>query len=262
MDIMDTAISAARKAGLQLKESLGRAGRVEFKGAVDIVTEMDIMAENLIVAAIRERFPDHGILTEESTEAMPLHGSPYRWIIDPLDGTTNYAHGYPAFCVSIAFEEKGVVMSGVVYGPMLDELFTSEKGNGAYLNGKRISVSSAATLNESLLATGFPYDVRTSDEDNLDHFSNFAVRSQAIRRAGSAALDLSYVGCGRFDGFWEMKLKPWDIAAGALIVEEAGGRVTGFRNNPLSRYSADVVATNGLIHDEMLNVLNIRGKIS
>ena len=255
MDIKGVAIDMAKRAGGLLKKNLGRARKVEFKGAVDIVTEMDLLSEELIVKAIRKNFPGHAILTEESGEMAT--GSPFRWIVDPLDGTTNYTHGYPAFCVSIAFEEKGEVTFGVVYGPMLDELFISERGKGAYLNGKRIRVSKTGMLGSSLLATGFPYDLRTSSENNLGHFSNFALRSQAIRRAGSAALDLSYVGCARFDGFWELKLKPWDLAAASLIVKEAGGRISDFKNNPFSIYCQDVLATNGLIHDEMVTVLNM-----
>lgn len=255
IDIKDTAVGAARKAGALLKEKLGRVERVEFKGAVDLVTEMDKEAEALIISEIRKTFPDHGILTEESKEKVAP--SPYRWIIDPLDGTTNYAHGYPAFSVSIAFEENGELLFGVVYGPMLDELFTVERGGGAYLNGNRIRVSATDNLGESLLATGFPYDVRTSKANNLDHFSNFAVRAQAIRRAGSAALDLCYVACGRFDGFWEMKLHPWDVATGSLMVKEAGGTVTDFRGGEFTIYTEECLATNGLIYDEMVEVLKM-----
>ncbi len=251
----DVAIDAALRAGGLLKEHLGRVGRVEYKGAVDLVTEMDRKAEDLIVEELRRNFPDHGILTEESAERVT--DSSCRWIIDPLDGTTNYAHGFPIFCVSIALEEEGEVSFGVVYCPMLDELFTATRDEGAFLNGERIRVSKTPDLDKSLLATGFPYDVRTSKDNNLDHFANFAVRAQAIRRAGAAALDLCYVGCGRFDGFWEMKLKPWDVAAAALVVREAGGMVTDFNKGPFSIYGGDVLSTNGLIHDEMVGVLNM-----
>lgn len=254
MDIKNTAISAARKAGLLLKEHLGNAGRVEFKGAVDLVTEMDRRAEALIIREIQKAFPGHGILTEESPEQFTDSG--HRWIIDPLDGTTNYAHAFPIFCVSIAFEDEGEVTHGVVYNPMLDELFVAEKGKGAALNGKKIAVSGTGSLNKSLLATGFPYDVRTSTANNLDNFSNFAVKAQAIRRAGSAALDLSYTACGRFDGFWEMKLRPWDVAAASLMLMEAGGRITGFKGEEFSIYGKECLASNGLIHDEMLAVLS------
>lgn len=250
-----TAVLAAAKAGLLLKKNLGKSLSIEFKGVIDIVTEMDKKAEAMIVKTIKAAFPDHGILTEESAEQKT--GSEYRWIIDPLDGTTNYSHGYPVFCVSIALEKAGDVMLGVVYEPMLDELFTAEKGRGAYLNKKKIQVSRIAELHRSLLATGFPYDVRTSPENNINHFANFAVRAQAIRRAGSAALDMCYVACGRFDGFWELKLKPWDIAAAMLIVKEAGGAVTDFTGNPLSLYAGETMASNGLIHKEMLKVLAI-----
>ncbi|HZX35564.1 MAG TPA: inositol monophosphatase family protein [Thermodesulfobacteriota bacterium] len=254
MDIKDKAIKIAREAGFLLKENLSGPRTIEFKGSVDIVTEMDRKAEELIVNSIRRDFPDHGILTEESIEVVS--DSPYRWIIDPLDGTTNYAHGFPIFCVSVAFEEKDDVTFGVVYDPTRDELFTAEKNKGAFLNGQRIKVSSVPKLDKSLLATGFPYDVRTSSENNIDNFSRFAIKAQAIRRAGSAALDLSYAACGRFDGFWEMKLKPWDVAAAALMVREAGGTISGFKNEPFTIYSGNVLASNSLIHNEMLSVLN------
>ena len=254
MDVRSKAIKIAREAGFLLKENLGRPRTIEFKGSVDIVTEMDRKAEELIVNSIRRDFPDHGILTEESIEVVS--DSPYRWIIDPLDGTTNYAHGFPIFCVSVAFEEKDDVTFGVVYDPTRDELFTAEKNKGAFLNGQRIKVSSVPKLDKSLLATGFPYDVRTSSENNIDNFSRFAIKAQAIRRAGSAALDLSYAACGRFDGFWEMKLKPWDVAAAALMVREAGGTISGFKNEPFTIYSGNVLASNSLIHNEMLSVLN------
>lgn len=253
MDIKNTAVSAAKTAGLMLREHLGKAGRIDFKGAVNIVTEMDKKAEDLILEMIKKDFPDHAILTEERAEIVT--GSPKRWIIDPLDGTTNYAHGFPFFCVSIGFEDSGDIKLGVVYNPMLDELFIAEKGKGAYLNGKRIHVSSTADLGRSLLATGFPYDLRQSNENNLDHFANFAVRAQAIRRAGSAALDLSYTACGRFDGFWEMKLHPWDVAAASLIVKEAGGVLTDFKGGPFTIHGRECLASNGLIHQSMLDVL-------
>lgn len=253
MEIKKIAIGAAKKAGLLLKEHLGGAREIEFKGAVDLVTEMDKKAEALIIGDLKGAFPDHGILTEESAEVKTSTG--HRWIIDPLDGTTNYAHGFPFFCVSIAFETAGKVVLGVVYNPMLDELFVAEPGKGATLNGRTISVSKTASLDRSLLATGFPYDLRTSRENNLDNFANFAVRAQAIRRAGSAALDLSYVAAGRFDGFWEMKLRAWDVAAAALIVTEAGGRITDFKGGEFSIFGGRCLASNGLIHNEMLDIL-------
>ena len=258
MEIKETAIDAARKAGRMLKERLGNAGCVEYKGAVDIVTEMDRRAEALIISRIRETFPDHGFLTEESAEITSASGR--RWIIDPLDGTTNYSHGFPMFCVSIAFEDSGGVATGVIYDPMLDELFVAEKGKGATLNGSPVKVSSTDKLDKSLLATGFPYDLRTSENNNLDHFYNFAVRAQAIRRAGSAALDMCYIACGRFDGFWEMKLNPWDTAAGALMIEEAGGGLSDFSGGEFSIYGKECLATNGRIHAEMLDVLMKRFK--
>ncbi len=253
MDIKDTAVNAAKAAGLLLRERLGNAGRIDYKGAVNIVTEMDTKAEDLIVAVIKKDFPEHAILTEERPEIVT--GSSRRWIIDPLDGTTNYAHAFPFFCVSIGFEDSNDVKLGVVYNPMLDELFIAEKGKGAYLNGKRVGVSRVGDLGKSLLATGFPYDIRQSQETNLDHFADFAVRAQAIRRAGSAALDLCYTACGRFDGFWEMKLRPWDVAAASLIVKEAGGVITDFNGAAFTIHGAECLASNGLIHRTMLDVL-------
>lgn len=248
-----TAIDAAKKAGLILKKNIGKAHSIEFKGAIDIVTEMDKKAEDLIIKTIKKEFPEHGILTEESSEQKT--GSEYRWIIDPLDGTTNYSHGFPVFCVSIALERNGEIMLGVVYNPMLKELFTAEKGKGAYLNNKKIKVSNIKELTKSLLATGFPYDVRTSKRNNIANFANFAVKAQAIRRAGSAALDMCYVACGRFDGFWELKLKPWDTAAAMLIIKEAGGMVTDFNGGSFSFSSSETLASNGLIHADMISVL-------
>lgn len=253
MQILETAEALAREAGSLLREALGGVRDVEYKGVIDLVTEMDKKAEDLIVRGLRESFPDHGILTEESVETPS--SSPFRWIIDPIDGTTNYAHGYPVFCVSIAFEEAGVVRSGVVFDPMQDECFSAQRGGGAFLNNTPITVSKTDSLDKSLLATGFPYDVRTSPENNLNNFSSFALRAQAIRRAGAAALDLSNVACGRLDGFWELKLKPWDLAAAVLIIEEAGGTITGLKGEDFGIFDGDVLATNGLIHSEMLEVL-------
>jgi myo-inositol-1(or 4)-monophosphatase len=257
MDAKKLAVDTAHKVGRMLKERLGNAGRVEFKGEVDIVTEMDKRAEELIVDAISRAFPKDSILTEEGSNVTGVE-TENKWIIDPIDGTTNYAHGFPVFSVSIALESAGVVVLGVVHNPMLDETFVAERGSGAFLNDKRISVSTVGSLGKGLLATGFPYDIRTSELNNLDHFANFALKAQAIRRAGSAALDLSYVAAGRFDGFWEMKLRAWDVAAAALIIEEAGGTVTDFAGNAFSIYSSECLASNGLIHASMVTVLGTR----
>ncbi len=249
------AILAAKKAGLLLKRRLGWKRQVKYKGVVNLVTEMDLLAEKVIVSEIRKRYPDHSLLAEEKTD---LRGdSPYRWVIDPLDGTTNYAHGYPVFSVSIALEKAGEVILGVVYDPTRDELFVGKKGKGARLNGRKIHVSSTPKLSECLLATGFPYDIRETAADNFDHFRNFALRVHAVRRAGSAALDLCYVAAGRFDGFWEMKLGPWDLAAGSLMVREAGGKVTDFLGAPLVLDGKYVLASNEKIHREMMKVLKM-----
>ncbi len=251
-DFMKLASEAARQAGEVLKEGLGKRKRIEYKGEINLVTEIDRRAERVIIRLIRASYPEHAILAEEGEGKEGRSG--YKWIIDPLDGTTNYAHGYPCFCSSIALERNGEVILGVVYDPLRDELFSAEKGKGAYLNGKRISVSSIGRLIRSLLATGFTYDIKR-DQRNLKHFRNFILSSQAIRRDGSAALDLCYLGAGRFDGFWELKLSAWDVAAGALIVEEAGGRVTDFRGGKFSIYSREILASNGRIHREMIRIL-------
>ncbi len=250
-----TAMTVAIRAGRSLQSKLGRIKIIGYKGDVNLVTEMDFLSEKIIVSEIRRRYPEHGFLAEEKTQEKTA--SPYRWIIDPLDGTTNYAHGYPIYAVSIALEKKGEIILGAVYDPSREELFVAEKGKGARLNGRRIRVSSVTTISQSLLATGFPYDLRESKANNFDHFQNFALRVHAVRRAGSAALDLCYVAAGRFDGFWEMKLGPWDLAAGSLMVQEAGGRVTDFRGRPLSLDGKEVLASNSRIHREMMKILRM-----
>jgi myo-inositol-1(or 4)-monophosphatase len=229
---------------------------VTNKGDIDLVTEADIAAERLIVERIRSYHPRHAILTEESGDVVSLGdaGSGYKWVIDPLDGTTNYAHGYPVFCVSIALEHEGSVVLGVVYDPTRDELFAAERGGGATLNGRSLRVSETGELNGALLCTGFPYDVRDRG-DFARHFRNFIMRAQSVRRDGAAALDLAYVAAGRFDAFYEEGLRPWDVAAGVLLVEEAGGRVTHYDGSPFRIYTPPIVASNGLIHEAMLDVL-------
>ena len=217
---------------------------------------MDHRAEAAVIEILETAFPDHGILTEES-KGREGSGS-YRWILDPLDGTTNYAHGYPFFCVSLALEKDGQIIWGIIYDPLREELFAAEAGRGATVNGKALQVSATRHIQQSFLCTGFPYDMRESLEDNLRYFSRFAKTVQAIRRDGSAALDLCYVAMGRFDGFWEMKLNPWDVAAGSLIVTEAGGRVTDFSGNHFSIHGQEILASNKLIHDEMLRVLSLQ----
>ena len=257
----ELAVDTAIKVGRMLKERLGDPGAIEFKGTVDIVTEMDRRSEELIVGAITAAFPDHSILTEEGTNIAGAGADgESKWIIDPIDGTTNYAHGFPVFSVSIALEVSGTVELGVVHNPMLAETFSAERGAGAYLNGERIEVSKVSELNRALLATGFPYDIRTTEQNNIDHFTNFSLKAQAIRRAGSAALDLSYVAAGRFDGFWELKLKPWDVAAAALIIEEAGGRITDFSGAEFSIYSSECLASNGRLHGSMVEILAPGGR--
>ncbi len=241
------------EAGKLLRERLDDLHTVQYKGEIDLVTEVDRLSEALIVERIRRRFPEHGILAEESPAVAG--GSDCRWIIDPLDGTTNYAHGFPFFCVSVALEVEGEIRLGAVYNPMLAELFVAEKGAGATLNGRRIAVSATAHLSRALLATGFPYDLRENRDNNLAYYRAMAKHAQAIRRAGAAALDLAYVAAGRFDGFWELRLMPWDMAAGTLLVAEAGGMVTDLAGEPHQLRSPHILASNGLIHREMIDLL-------
>lgn len=254
---LKTAIRAAKTAGALQKRSLGHVKKIEFKGEINLVTEVDKACEEKILKTIRRDFPDHDILTEETGEH--LNGSDYKWIIDPLDGTTNFAHAYPLFCVSIGLEYQGKMIVGVVYNPNLGELFCAVKGGGATLNGCRIHVSRVKELKRALLSTGFAYNVQTATDNNLDHFRDFLMTSQAVRRDGVAAIDLCYVACGRFDGFWELCLWPWDVAAGSLILQEAGGRITMFDGAPLTIYGKEILASNGAIHGQMMQVLK-RGK--
>lgn len=250
----DVAIKAAIKSGLFIKRSVGKIKTITYKGRINIVTDVDVEAERIIMKIIRDAFPDHSILSEES-KPISLVSSPYKWIIDPLDGTTNFAHAFPFFAVSIGLEKDGRMILGAVYDPSRDELFFAEKGKGAYLNKKRIAVSKASKLGMSFLATGFSYGIKEAGDDNIRNFKNFLMRSIGVRRAGSAALDICYVACGRFDGFWELDLHPWDTAAGALILREAKGIVTRFDGFPYTPYDRDILATNGRLHSQMLKIL-------
>jgi len=245
-------LKALSEAGMILKSTLHERAIINKKSELSLVTASDQKAEDLIIGLIRKGFPDHSILAEES---MPSGTSPCRWIIDPLDGTTNFAHTYPVACVSIAYEESGVVQVGGIYDPFRDELFFAEKGKGATLNKKPIHVSLSPSLNDSLIATGFPYDRREKMDEYLPVFKEFVVKVQGIRRCGAAAIDICYVACGRFDGYWECKLNPWDKAAALLILHEAGGRSSNFSGETLSLEDTQNVASNSLIHDEMLEVL-------
>jgi len=256
--LLNFAIQTARDAGRILADRMGRALQVSNKGDIDLVTEADLASENLIIERIKTHYPRHSILAEESgaTDGIKTVAgqTDWRWIVDPLDGTTNYAHGYPCFCVSIGLERAGSIEIGVIYDPTRDEVFAAERGQGATLNDRRIRVSVVDDLNAAMLCTGFPYNVRELPNFARD-FANFTMKAQAVRRDGSAALDLAYLACGRFDGFWEDGLNAWDIAAGVLLVEEAGGRITDFIGAPLNIYTPKVLASNGLIHDKMMQVL-------
>jgi myo-inositol-1(or 4)-monophosphatase len=257
-EALQTAIDAALAAGKILKERRDNFGTIKYKGEIDPVTEVDLQCEKEIIDMISSRFPDHGFLAEESNKSRNL-SSEYQWIIDPLDGTVNFAHGYPCYCTSIGLEVNGQVELGVVYNPSLDELFVAEKGKGAFLNSKPIKVSSISNLKQSMLVTGFAYDVSHANNNNLDHFENFLKSCQAVRRPGSAALDLCYTAMGRFEGFWEIKLHPWDMAAGKLLLEEAGGKLSLFDGSDFDLYKRQIVATNGMVHDAMLDILK-KGK--
>ncbi|HEV2107374.1 MAG TPA: inositol monophosphatase family protein [Thermomicrobiales bacterium] len=251
----DLAISTAREAGAILRGRLGHIRDVQFKGTIDLVTDVDRASEAVIAGRIRGAFPDHRFIGEEGARgAGPNSTSPYGWVVDPLDGTTNYAHGYPHFAVSIGLERGGVPILGVVYDPMRDELFVGEHGCGATLNGAPIAVSGQADLLQSLLATGFPYDpYRRAEAETL--WSGFLFETQGVRRDGSAALNLCWVAAGRLDGFYERPLQPWDMAAGAVMITEAGGRISQFDGAPFQPYELEMVASNGVLHERLLEVI-------
>ena len=258
--MLNFAIQTARDAGRILAEKFGRAAlQISNKGEIDLVTEADLAAERFIIERIKSHYPRHAILAEEADASGIKHegAGEYKWIIDPLDGTTNYAHGYPVFCVSIALERDGRIELGVIYDPLRDEMFSAERGEGATLNGRRIHVSEVEELNNAMLCTGFPYNVREMG-DFARHFYNFIMHAQGVRRDGTAALDLAYVACGRFDGFWEEGLRPWDVAAGLLLIEEAGGRVSYYDGSPFNVYTPPILASNGLVHDAMMRVLGMK----
>jgi myo-inositol-1(or 4)-monophosphatase len=254
VEYSDFAAGLARAAGDVLKYYMGREKQIEFKGRANLVTVADRESEALIIREIQRVFPEHAILAEESGAAGAA-AAEARWIIDPLDGTTNFAHQYPFFCVSIGLELRGEIICGAVYDPTRDEMFSASRGKGAFVNGERLGVSEADRLEHALLITGFPYRFREKIDLAMTQFRNFMLTSQAVRRGGSAALDLCYVAQGRCDGFWELDLQPWDTAAGRVILEEAGGRVTDYNGNPFSVYMKQIVASNGRIHDQMLEVL-------
>jgi myo-inositol-1(or 4)-monophosphatase len=251
---LDTAWQAANAAGELIRAQWEQPRTIDYKSAVDLVTSVDRDAERLIVEILQRKFPGHSILAEEETQ-IARASDEYRWIIDPLDGTTNFAHGYPQLSVSIALEFRERIILGLTYDPLRRECFRAIKDQGATLNGAPIRVSAVTELDKALLATGFPYDRREHAHFYLGFFEAFLTRCQGVRRAGSAALDLCYVAAGRIDGYWELKLKPWDVAAGALIVAEAGGAVSNFSGGEFSIHGNETLASNGLIHTEMVSVL-------
>ena len=249
---LELAIHLALESGKIQRKHFEKTLSIMHKGDINLVTNVDLECESRIIELVRQRFPDDEVISEEKTNLFEPGKN--RWIVDPLDGTTNYAHGYPFFCTSVAYEVDGDVKAGVIYNPIAEELFWALKGEGAFFNGEAMRVSAIREMRQALLVTGFPYDVATNPDNNLNHWAAFIMRAQALRRDGSAGLNLSYVAAGRFDGFWELKLSPWDMAAGALIVREAGGMVTGLRGEPFDLYGGGVVASNGLIHHEMISV--------
>ena len=254
--MLELAIRAAREAGAILQEYAGRQLQIEHKGRINLVTAADFASERHIKELISTHYPQHRILAEESgvSEASGS-ASDYCWIVDPLDGTTNYAHGYPCYGVSIGLERKGEMILGVVYDPTRDDLFVAERGAGASLNGRPIRISEVDRLEDALIVSGFPYDVRERMASYLPTWQRFLARAQAVRRDGAAALDLCYLAMGRFDGYWEFGLGPWDTAAGSIMIEEAGGRITKADGSPFDNFSASLLCSNGRIHDEMLEVL-------
>jgi myo-inositol-1(or 4)-monophosphatase len=258
------AVEAARAAGEIIRSGISRPFDIDMKGKRDLVTSIDRESEALIIKMIRQRYPEDRIVAEETAPVAPGDGTGESagraWIIDPLDGTNNYAHGYPFFCVAIAIEEGGELVTGVVYDPLRDELFVAERGRGARLNGEPIHVSDTALLSDSIVATGFPYDRTEHSENNLANLNRFILSVRGIRRGGSAELDLVYVACGRLDGFWELNLKIWDVSAGGLIVKEAGGTVTNLSGRGWNHAIGNIVAGNGLIHAQMTDLVGAGGQ--
>jgi myo-inositol-1(or 4)-monophosphatase len=253
--MLDKITYIAKEAGNIIRKGFKQNYTIKYKSSeIDLVTSIDEASEKCVIDFIKKEFPTHGILSEESGNVKT--GGDYLWVIDPLDGTTNFAHGLPIFSVSIALQYKGVTTWGVVYDVMRDSLYSAELNNGAYENEEIIKVSTGNNLPTAFLVTGFPYDLKEDPNNAIEKFNNFLVNSRAIRRLGSAAIDLCYVASGVFDGFWEINLKPWDIAAGKLLVEEAGGLTSDFNNNPINIYDKQILATNKLIHNDMLKVLN------
>ena len=252
--LVTTAVESVVRAGDMMMARLGSVGRIDKKGAIDLVTEVDVAIERMFRGLIATRFPTHAVLAEEMGGSPTIPEGPC-WVFDPIDGTTNFAHGVPIFCSSIALEVDGIAQIAAVYDPNRRELFTAERGRGAWLNGRPMRVSQAAVLVDALLVTGFPYDVHARLDEAIGLFRAFVGRARGVRRLGSAAIDLCYVAAGRLDGFWERGLSPWDIAGGALLVEEAGGRVTNLKGGVFASRGGEVLATNSLIHEAMLDVI-------
>lgn len=249
------AVEAALAAGRLQLQYFRRDLEIHKKGPIDLVTEADLAVEEDIRARVARHFPSHVFLGEEAPQSAPSSASPYRWIVDPIDGTTNFAHGLPLFCVSIALEIDGRVALGVVYVPVGDELFTAERGEGARLNGARIHVTRESSLIDALLVTGFPPQATDKQGEQLAVFGAFLSRARAVRRLGSAALDLAFVAAGRFDAFWERSLHGWDVAAGSLLVEEASGRITDFKGGAFDPFGGQLLASNGAIHSQLVDIL-------
>lgn len=248
---LEAAVEIAREAGKVLREEQERPPAIAYKGEFDLVTQADRRSESVIVSGLQKYFPEHAVAAEEGTGKETA--SEFRWHVDPLDGTTNFAHGYPCFCVSMALARKNELLLGVIFNPVCNELFTATRGEGAFLNGKRIRCSKINALKNSLLCTGFPNHDRQA-HPNIHYYWDFTLRSHGVRRDGSAALDLASVASGRFDSFWEFGLQPWDTAAGVIMVEESGGKITDLKGQPYQLGGTSILASNGLIHDEMVRV--------
>lgn len=257
--LLATAVDAVRRAGAIHLARVDAGFQVTRKGVNDVVTDVDLEAEAMFRAMVAERFPEHSVLAEEMAETLPpSHGTLHRWLFDPLDGTANYARGVPFFCASLALEVSGVIEIAAVYDPTRNELFTAELGRGAWLNGQPITVSQTSRVAEGLLGSGFPHGATSRDPEMERFFAECAIRARAVRRLGSAALDLCYVACGRMDGFWDKNLKPWDTAAGALIVTEASGEITALDGGRFDPYRGNVLASNRRLHREIIDILFAR----